>query len=1631
MAFTRPSRPWARALSGRKGSIKRGNGSRSRFSEAGLEVYDQPLSIVIPRTRENRIETMDVTSGAWKPLPQVSVYPFFPNHAQPVVTPSGGLEGKLVLLNEEILETAMAFDQAIGVIDAGDEGFVHNQGYDWKRLAALGLRALIVTHRESWGDVEWSRVADRNAGMVASVPVNYVRLAATPEILNHVGAKVRLHVRVHFERAASRNVIGVLKAAEPSREALIVTAPYDALSILPDVAPGTLSAWAPAIQQSLLEGLLPYRDTLKRDVFFVALAGQAMGNAGLVEFLKVLQVNQRDLSGGSGESVSEEGEPAGRSRARYIQRCAALEREGSRHRNRLAHVDDLLRLFDWPDFLVSRRETLQALEGLEPAGRRFLEDQHRILVDQEISIRAEPLLQAKVAFKEAGTDPRSPEFRRFRESRVRYDDMVALSGYSLASFLGLERAVARQFGLRERMGERLQELAEYHRRQLAKVRQEESLVEALRPYNYVGMVEVALAPAQEESERIESLSFDSSAPARYSQYELWRLLRESRLGLEIPADYLSLPPVQRFQSAEVRLNVDRNYVPNGFIQQMNRAGFTAYSFLNFGRRASYTVLGYPVERPFMSEVESIRHSLAVTGDAILALAHGEGSFISGSGSTDMKDYSGRVLVSNVGNSLVPDFPLADAIVMARSRNGEADYSYAGFYKHTLTMTDAYGEFRLPEHAGDFVNYGLFSSQGRAFTPIAVGYGEDGLISYMKDEGPATQRLFKSILIPANTALDVDDITVVLFRAAPVCVVDLVNPQSLKDFSSVQLISAQGMAEFPKFCRFRNPGIEITFVEPDRDFYVELQSGAPENELVQMTRAFMTGLTREEFDPLMPDAVRAKDEEIAGRGYRPLGNGILPNVSTEIGRSMAYVNAQRLAIQDRYRMADAQTRKYHQTTLGKLAQSENQALPRSEARKAAREAVTYAMLTHPAVRESVFEAVAGILWYLFLLVPFLFFFEKLVFGFSDLRRQLVVQAVVFVVVFSLLRFLHPAFHMVRSSLMILLGFVILFISAGITVLFTGKFRENLEEMRRRRGQVRGAEVNALGVMMTAFMLGLNNMHRRRMRTGLTCATLVFLVFTLIAFSSVQTDVVEEDIAAGKAGYQGLLIKRERFRHITEGELTAIRERFSSLFDVCPRWLLLGQERSDDRMRFNPELRIARREGPVERSVDFESVLRCMPFDPLVTQVKLEAGAFPSAIEGETVPAILVPDRIADELGLSRHQIAREPAPVTVNGQTCKVTGIFDGESLESLVDLDGMDLLPFDIESMPEVVIEGGRALAEDDAPRIPAQSLIISNLGVGSVPFAHESIHSVAVSMEGVAYPQAKRAIDEFLEQSRQPTFYGLDGIAFQGTRSRGASADGAIDLLIPLIIAAVTVLNTMRGSVYERRDEIYIYNSVGIAPRYVFFMFFAEAFVYSVIGSVLGYLLSQGAGRFLTEMGWHGGLDMTFTSLTTVYASWALIGATFASTFFPARTAMELAAPAEDAGWTLPEPHGDAIHLNLPFTFSKRESLAVLEFMDRFLQDHGEGGAGRFFAGLPEVGVQEFEEGRATRLVPVLKADLWLKPYDLGVSERLHLALCPDSESKMIQAVVTLSRQSGTRQAWVRLNHGFVAGARPSGGNN
>ena len=92
-------------------------------------------------------------------------------------------------------------------------------------------------------------------------------------------------------------------------------------------------------------------------------------------------------------------------------------------------------------------------------------------------------------------------------------------------------------------------------------------------------------------------------------------------------------------------------------------------------------------------------------------------------------------------------------------------------------------------------------------------------------------------------------------------------------------------------------------------------------------------------------------------------------------------------------------------------------------------------------------------------------------------------------------------------------------------------------------------------------------------------------------------------------------------------------------------------------------------------------------------------------------------------------------------------------------------------------------------------------------------------------------------------------GVYYVGEGYR-TSIGGMAFLIIPLLISSTIILNTMLGSVYERKAEIAIYNAVGLNPTHIGMFFLAEAFVYSVIGSVGGYLIGQATSILLTKTG-------------------------------------------------------------------------------------------------------------------------------------------------------------------------------------
>jgi len=1454
---------------------------RDALQAAHLEIHELPQESVAPRTVIREIQGRD-----GQPLADVEIYPFLPNHFQPVVTPESGCRATLVLATDELLRTRDTFTNCIAVIDV--DAPPASYGLDWIRYAQVGFQGVIVAHRQGLEQVRWEKIGS----LRASTTVNYLRLAATSGVFAHLGETVTVRVKVVWENMHDQTLIGILRAPRPAAEALVVTACSDAPSVLPDLAPGTLAAVNLAAQLSLLQGVCAYRDDphRQRDIVFVSYSTRMMGLLAADALTTVL------------------GPAWDRDAAR--KRLETAQKDNTRQR---AAVQACLDCLGNPQFLVDATATATQLAAQSVDAQAMFEEQWRYTIDTLLLERSEAQLQARLAFLRAGgRDTTTPSFARYREAKARYDEGMTMAGLPVRKLL--ETREARAFvvdnALRARLAERLGELAAFHASRDACYVQALAIHRRLAGYRQLIAIGSFLAPADPLRTTGEKVSFCMGAGVE--QYAL----RQS------PAINEAINSVLQRAGPDIALTYeplrgrDHNSWAQGLmagvpvdVLHWNSKGYPAFVLMNTDRSDAYGRFGSPVDDPRLHQIGTLSQSLRLLGRVTLALAYGQGAFEPPK-TTGLATYSGRVYVSNVGQSIIPNYPLSGALV--GHKGGAPDFAQNGFYGTPFLMADPYGWYELPDSSASI-------RAGDSYSPEAVGFGPDGQIRYIKDEGPQGQRLYKSINVGSA------NINIVTFRAAPVTLFDTINPQTLKNYTGFGFVTRDGLATVGKFNSFQMVnGITTMFLEPDSRFFITLRSGSPGNEKVQTIRAFLLG----DDDSFRPDP----DREIDGPGYLAADHAFLLDVPRQVAQSMLSVDERRLALQRRYHMADEMASAFHERSKGLLAASRASGTPQHKAELQQRAAVTYATLNHPVLRDTISEAVVGILWYLGLLVPFAFFFEKLAFGFSDIRKQLAAQAVIFLAVFLLLRLLHPAFAMIRSSLMILLGFVILLISGGITILFSGKFKENLEELQKQRGQVTAAAVNTMGVLGTAFTLGLNNMHRRIVRTGLTCATLVLLTFAMICFTSVRSDVVDTVTAIGKAPYQGMLIKPEQLKPMQDAELAALRDRYEPACTLTPRRMMVG-EQGWDRINYNPDLEAVYEPAddvPKRRAV--ASVLELGPRDPLRNQVRLltRGGWFTTNMVAAEidVPPVLIADGLATALGLRPTDVDRGGVTIKVNGRQVRVHGIFEAASLAALRDLDGRDLLPFDIEAMRTAQIADGSVLADDSDPRLSAESMVIVPADIG-IRGSHGQFRlvSVAVGMTDASYRQARDEVEQYLEQSGQTTYYGLGSLSYRGRRARAQTAGGFLELFIPLVIAALTVLNTMRGSVYERRDEIFVYNAVGIAPRYIFAMFFSEAFVYSVVGSLLGFLLSQGLGRALTALGLTGGLNMTFTSINTIYASLAIMAAVFLSTLFPARSAMRIAAPAEEAGWKLPEPRDDRMTFALPFTFGAQDRIMVLAF--------------------------------------------------------------------------------------------------------
>jgi hypothetical protein len=287
---------------------------------------------------------------------------------------------------------------------------------------------------------------------------------------------------------------------------------------------------------------------------------------------------------------------------------------------------------------------------------------------------------------------------------------------------------------------------------------------------------------------------------------------------------------------------------------------------------------------------------------------------------------------------------------------------------------------------------------------------------------------------------------------------------------------------------------------------------------------------------------------------------------------------------------------------------------------------------------------------------------------------------------------------------------------------------------------------------------------------------------------------------------------------------------------------------------------------------------------------------------------------------------------------------------------------------------------------------------------------------------KTRRQLEELLARSNLLAFVGYPDKSVRAMSATGQIGVGwSGGLIVPVVIASLIVLNTMLGSVYERQREISTYSSVGLAPSHVAALFLAESSVFAVVGAFTGYLLGQGVAKMLMSSGILGGININYSSTAAVLTSVIVMGVVLLSAVYPSRVAARLAVPDVTRRWTFPPPDGNTWRFEFPFTVADWQVLGLFAFLTDFFEACAEESIGVFYTRHTRL----TREGSDSHPRHRISLDVWLAPYDLGVSQHVELLAEPTDDSHIHRIEMTILRRSGEHAVWLQRNRALLAELR------
>jgi len=1807
-------------FTGSDGFQKTGDALIEQFRKLGYRVIIQEHEVVVPKTVFCRL--LDENG---KPVPDVEIHPWYPNRLRTATTPPEGITGIVVHKGDPTGDDKVqALDQCMGNI------IMLRIRERFQDYVNFGARAVFYYNDRAKDTKAW-QFRRKESHCSIDVPVFYI----DGDVKSLIGKKVTVQARVDWTRTRVRNILAVMEPqadADQRKETLLISAYYDTWSPVPELAPGARQTLSLQTLMRLARRFAetPNRTRFRRRIVFFVAAGRAQAGAGSRHLLAALGPKPEPL--------------------KTLEKAAERRKEIQKDLDALLELQPLI-----PKYFAEVRDRSSHRQFWRKRGRleKLFRDELTFILEQRATRADDEALEARTAWVRAGSR-KGTELEAFLKANKKaqvYRSLAHAKPYVLADGGGYRKYFELHQPTQEadnktpaalhpemdeatydeylseqlrRLQSRIAERIERNRFYLRQLDQNREVFRAIRGDNgerRVLGIEINFTDKSKHlvlgaggwwwSSRCIPADREVALQFRYAQEKLNPLVQEE----------------ERFVSMTARGDCWACgvwYISPSYLHSTKMVfnGYTSFVLISKGDDREF--FATPLDTPDTIKWDNVvaQERLIVAGVERLAL--GRGKILPTSMPIWSKDFSGLV-TSVKGNSLVPNHPEPGALVQLigtfwtpRSwlhyTNGGGYYT-AHMDPYPLVMSDELGRYTFEQYFA----HRWWKVTFHAARPDT----ETGNITWIKDLGYEqkypTERL-RVFQVP-------ELVRIVMFRCTPVQIFKAENPQKMKLYDRVEARLVRGFSSPKRYYSEQfYAGEYVLYLEPDVMFYPVFLSGAPHNPSLLRIAGICLNISPEEFE----HSITADQPEVSGPGYLAEDARFLYHPEDDLARSMGAINRRRVLRYKRYNLLD-------EPTLAAAEKARRLAIEGARLRKEGKhylafqtmkDSLAYSTNIHPVIRDAKSQAVYGIIFYLLILIPFAFFMEKLLFGHPDIRIQVLFVGAIFLAVFFILRAVHPAFLIVRSSFMILLGFITLILSLMVTWFVGAKFRSAVMEYQKFvHGRQTVAEVTKAAAAFTGFLLGINNMRKRKVRTALTAVTLILITFVMICFTAVENDYIEVEYPIGRAPYTGIEIRKNTLGHLGT-QTTVLVNAFENDYDVAvrrwdvaglwgimpvnknleaetyispeeidnlpvpvvrtvdgktlkwtargsrglgtgpafdpneflivkDRWFKTESEKScilplgaARKLGVTPEMirgdgplptvRIAGRDLKVINLFDEAKLEACRsrdgkPIPPVDLEAqqelekkkeaeeKAQAGARTEAeaagrqkekpaasakkatppaaeaeekeadqekSEGETeekseepprLPAAeiilfptqrqphpetivshfkgklrvnqrepinfdrmfithvppapedtrhkhywfrdddpqtcFIPARMAGEMKITPEMVEKGKARIKVEGTILTVKGIYDGAVFDQIHDLDQESLAPYDVESIVGRPRED--SFEEDEMPeaikRLSGSDIIICN-DRSTTHGWHVASIAIDLSTLG-SHKRVREILDRYLEKTGAKAFYGIGETAYFGARFRKPHGGNWLELFVPLLIASLTVLNTMRGSVYERRDEIYVYNAVGLNPFHVFFLFIAEACVYAVVGAMGGYLLANFTGRVLHLVGWDAGLTINYSSIYAVMYSMVIMGAVLLSTWFPARAAARLAAPAEEMKWTVPDPEGDIIAFQLPFTFGSRDRVAIIAYFAGWFDEFGEGSSGKFFASDIRCGMERFKD----RPAAALRVNTWLRPYDLGVSQEVILRFYEDPETNMTVAHLTLRHLSGDVSSWVRTNYLFL----------